>query len=131
MDYPSFQQGCQQVLSTRIYQQTPLDLVLPSMILVAVLVSHRLFGNANLAEQIATREHSAYLKSCLRLSRLVPTGRADESGVSAPEDACTFSCHLAVHTMYDIFDRGSMTLEARRLPRSSGLLITLDHGIIV
>jgi hypothetical protein len=116
------------VLSTRILLQTPLHLLLPSMMFVTVLVPHLFFGNADLAEQVATREHPAYLKSCLRLSRLVPTGGADESGVSASEDVCACSCHLAVHTMYDIFDSGFITLEVFCLPRSSALLITPDTG---
>jgi hypothetical protein len=31
--------------------------------------------------------------------------------VSASEGACTDSCHLAVHTIYDIFDSVFITLE--------------------
>jgi hypothetical protein len=85
-----------QVLSTQTLLQTPLHLLLPSMMFVTVLVSHRFFGNADLSEQVATREHPAYLKSGLRLSRLVSTGRVDRLGVSASEDACAYSCHLTV-----------------------------------
>jgi hypothetical protein len=96
------------------------------MMFVTVLVVHLFFGNADLAEQVATREHSANLNSGLRLSRLVPTGGADELGVSASEDVCACSCHLAVHTMYDIFDSEFITLEVCCLPRSSALLITPD-----
>jgi hypothetical protein len=55
------------VLGTQILLQTPSHLVLPSRMFVTVLVPHLFFGNANPAEQVATREHSAYLKSCLRL----------------------------------------------------------------
>jgi hypothetical protein len=68
-------------------------------------------------------------KSCLRLSRLVPTGPVDESGVSASEDACTYSCHLVVHIIYDMFDSGFVTLVLCCLPRSSALLITSDTGV--
>jgi hypothetical protein len=56
-----------QLPSTQILLRTPLHLLLPSMMFVIVLVSHRFFGNANVSEQVATREHPAYLKSCLRL----------------------------------------------------------------
>jgi hypothetical protein len=63
-----------QVLSTHILLQTPLHLVLPWKMFVTVLMSHRFFGNANLAEQVATREHPAYLISCLQLSLIVSTG---------------------------------------------------------
>jgi hypothetical protein len=128
MDYPSVEQGCLQVLSTRVLLQTPLHLLLPSMMFVTVLVLHRFFGNADLSEQVATREHPAYLKSCLRLSRLVSICREDRLGVSASEGACAYSCHLAVHTIYDIFDSGFMTLEVCCLPQSSALPITPDTG---
>jgi hypothetical protein len=127
MDYTSVEHGCMQVLSIRILLQTPLHLLLPSTMFVTVLVPHLFFGKANLAEHVAPREHPAYLKIGLRLSRLVPTGRADESCVSASEDAYTYSCHL-LHTMYDIFHSGFMTLEVCCLPRSSALLITPDTG---
>jgi hypothetical protein len=43
---PSVEQGCVQVLSTRILLQTPLHVVLPSTMFVAVVAPHRLFGNA-------------------------------------------------------------------------------------
>jgi hypothetical protein len=46
MDYPSVEQGCLQVLSTRILLQTPLHLLLPSTMIVAMLVPHLFFGNA-------------------------------------------------------------------------------------
>jgi hypothetical protein len=120
-----------QVFSTQFLLQTPSHLVLPSKMFVTVLAPHRSFGNANLAEHVAAREPPAYLIHCLRLSRIVSTGRIERLGMSASEGACTYSCHLAVDAMYDIFDSGFMTLEFRCLPRSSALLNTLDHGIIV
>jgi hypothetical protein len=91
-DYCSVEQGWMQVHSTQIdtLLQTPVDLVLPSMMFVTVLVSHRFFGNANPAEQVAAREHPAYLMSCLRLSRIGRTGRVDRLGVSASEGACAY-----------------------------------------
>jgi hypothetical protein len=91
--------GCVQGLSTRILLQTPLHVVLPSTMFVAVLAPHRLLNNAVLAGQVATREPQAYLISYLRLSRIVWTCRADGSGVSVFEDACAYSYHLAVHAM--------------------------------
>jgi hypothetical protein len=90
MDYPSVEQGCLRVISTRIFVQTPLDLALPSMMFVTVLVSHLFFRQRGLAEQVTTREHPAYLKSGLRLSCLVSTDRVDRLGVSASEDACAY-----------------------------------------
>jgi hypothetical protein len=105
MDYSSVEQGCMQVLSTQILMQTPLHLLLPSMMFVTVFVSHRFFGNGNLAEQVATREHPAYLKSGLRLSRLVSTGRINRLGVSASEDTGAYSCHLAVRYHLSVLRR--------------------------
>jgi hypothetical protein len=74
MDYSSVEQGCMQVLIIQILLQTLLHLLLPMMIFVTVLVPHLVFGNANLSEQVATREPPAYLKSCLRLRRPESTG---------------------------------------------------------
>jgi hypothetical protein len=99
MNYPSVKQGCVQVLSIRILLQTPFTSPISCCYrqrFVLVLVPHLFFGSAVLAEQVATREHPAYLISCCRLSRIVSTGRVDSLGVSASEDACAYSCHLAV-----------------------------------
>jgi hypothetical protein len=46
MDYLSVEQGCMQVLTIRILLQTPLRLLLPSMIIVAMFVPHLFIGNA-------------------------------------------------------------------------------------
>jgi hypothetical protein len=46
MDYPSIEQDCLQVLSTRSLLQTPLHLLLPSTMFQAMLVPHLFFGDA-------------------------------------------------------------------------------------
>jgi hypothetical protein len=76
---------------------------------VAVLVPHLFFGNADLAERVETHEHPPHRISCLQLSRIVSTGRADGLCVSTSEEACAYACHLTVHAMYDIFDSGFMS----------------------
>jgi hypothetical protein len=50
--------------------------------------------------------------------------------VSASEDACPYSCRLAVHTMYEFFYCEFETLEVRCLPRSSALPNTLDMRLL-
>jgi hypothetical protein len=61
MDYTSVEHSCMQVLSTQILVQSPLHLLLPSTMFVTVLLPHLLVGKADLAEQVATREHPVHL----------------------------------------------------------------------
>jgi hypothetical protein len=125
MEYSSVEQGYMQVLSTQTLLQTPLHLVLPSMMFVTVLVSHRFFGNADLSEQVATREHPAYLKSGLRLSRLVSTGRINRLGVSASEDAGVYSCHLAVPYHRPVLQ---LWIQGARSSLSTSEFCSADHA---
>jgi hypothetical protein len=43
MDYSSVEQGCIRVFSTQIILQTPLYLLLPSMMFVTVLITKKVF----------------------------------------------------------------------------------------
>jgi hypothetical protein len=78
MDYPSVKQGCVQVLIMRILLQTSFISLLSCchrQRFVAVLSPNLFFGDAEPVEQVATREHPAYLISYLRLSRIMSTSR--------------------------------------------------------
>jgi hypothetical protein len=46
IEYTSVKQGCMQVLRIRIILQTPLHLLLPSTMFIAMLGPHLFFGNA-------------------------------------------------------------------------------------
>jgi hypothetical protein len=85
MGCSSAELGYTQVRRVRILLQTPFA----SPAAIDDVQSHAratgLFRQRGLVEQVATREPPGYLKSCLRLLRLVSPRRVDRLGVSASE----------------------------------------------